>query len=174
MKLKQDCFLSATIRTFQFRCHLFPTFYARSVISCFLLFVGALVGADGADIKIIEINADDTMRYDVTAFEVNAGQNVRIVFKNVGKLPKVAMGHNLIVLKEGIEMAEFAQVAMTAKESEFIPELKRGEIIAHTKLLGPGEIDTIEFIAPAKLGNYTYFCSFPGHWVLMKGVMTVK
>ena len=164
MKLKQDCFLSVRIRAF----------YVRWAISCFLLFMGALVGAEGADIKTVEILADDTMRYDVTAFEVNAGQNVRIGVKNAGRLPKVAMGHNLIVLKEGSDMAEFAQVAMTAKESEYIPELKRGEIIAHTKLLGPGEIDTIEFTAPTKLGNYTYFCSFPGHWALMKGEMRVK
>ena len=174
IKLIQDCLLSARVGASDFRCHLFRTLYAGCVTGCLLLFSGAVVGADEGDVKRVEIAADDTMRYDVTAFEVEAGQKVRIVLKNVGKLPKVAMGHNLIVLKEVAKMAEFAQVAMTAKESEYIPESKKAEIIAYTRLLGPGESDTIEFTAPAKPGEYDYFCSFPGHWALMKGVMTVK
>ena len=56
---------------------------------------------------------------------------------------------------------------------DYFPETKKSDIIAHTKLLGPGEEETIEFTAPGA-GQYQYFCSFPGHFALMKGVMTVK
>jgi azurin len=47
-------------------------------------------------------------------------------------------------------------------------------IIVFTKLLGPGESDTITFNAPAA-GVYDYICTFPGHVILgMRGKMTVK
>jgi azurin len=47
-------------------------------------------------------------------------------------------------------------------------------IIAHTKLIGGGETTTVSF-PTAKLkkgGDYTFFCSFPGHWAQMKGKLT--
>jgi len=48
-------------------------------------------------------------------------------------------------------------------------------IIAHTKLLGPGESDTITFKAPTKKGRYVFLCSFPGHYQIgMKGYMVVR
>ena len=49
---------------------------------------------------------------------------------------------------------------------------KGDEVIVHTKMLGGGESDTITFIAPEN-GFYTYICSFPGHWGLMKGKLIV-
>ena len=37
-----------------------------------------------------------------------------------------------------------------------------------------GESDTVTFDAPAEPGAYPYLCSFPGHFALMQGVLTVK
>ena len=56
-------------------------------------------------------------------------------------------------------------------KTEYIPE--GDEIIAYTKLLGGGDSDTITFEAPKK-GIYTFICTFPGHWQLMKGKFIVK
>jgi azurin len=48
-------------------------------------------------------------------------------------------------------------------------------VLAHTKLLGPGESETVTFNAPFIPGEYPFFCSFPGHYSQgTKGVMTVK
>ncbi len=174
MKIKQTNALSGrTWASIALRRHSLNLLSATG-FGCLLLFSSLAISAEEGEVKTVEISADDTMRYDPAGFEVKAGQRVRIVLKNVGKLPKIAMGHNLIVLKEGAKMAEFAQAALTAKDSGYIPESKRGETIAYTKLLGPGESDSIEFSAPEKPGKYEYFCSFPGHWALMKGVITVK
>ena len=53
-------------------------------------------------------------------------------------------------------------------------KLREGdEVIVYTKLLGGGESDTITFDAPEK-GYYTFLCTFPGHWGLMKGKLVVK
>ena len=46
-------------------------------------------------------------------------------------------------------------------------------MVAHTKLLGGGESDEITFTAPAA-GEYPFICTFPGHFAIMQGVMTVK
>jgi azurin len=32
----------------------------------------------------------------------------------------------------------------------------------------------MRFEAPEKPGRYPYLCTFPGHWVVMKGVMIVR
>jgi len=60
----------------------------------------------------IEVKGTDTMMYDKTAFEVKAGQKVKLVFKNIGKLPKAAMGHNLVILKKGVNVATFCSEAI--------------------------------------------------------------
>jgi azurin len=66
--------------------------------------------------------------------------------------------------------------AMKATTTDYVPtddETKK-EVIAHTKLVGGGESDTITFTAPKEPGAYPYICSFPGHFALMQGVFTVK
>ena len=128
----------------------------------------------GREPRTITITGNDQMRYDTTSFEVAPGERVQLVLKNVGVLPKIAMGHNLIILKKGVNVAAFAQAAIPAAVTDYIPADRMGDIFVHTKLLGPGESDTIEFTAPNEPGNYDYLCSFPGHWALMKGIMTVN
>ena len=124
-----------------------------------------------ADVTV-SITGNDTMMYNKTAFEVKSGQKVKLVFKNVGNLPKAAMGHNVIILKKGVDVATFCTAAISAAP-EYFPKDKKDDVVAATKLLGPGEEDSIIFTAPAA-GVYDYVCTFPGHFALMKGKMTVK
>lgn len=121
----------------------------------------------------ITIEGNDQMKYNLDRIDVKEGQTVRLTLKNVGELPKEAMGHNWILLASGTDKEKFAADAMTAKETDFIPAGYESAIIAHTKLLGPGESETIEFAAPAK-GFYTFMCSFPGHFAFMKGTLYVQ
>ena len=51
-------------------------------------------------------------------------------------------------------------------------ERRSDDILWYTKLLQPSQSDTIEFTAPTP-AEYPYLCTFPGHWMLMRGVMTV-
>ncbi|MBT16596.1 MAG: hypothetical protein CMO59_11530, partial [Verrucomicrobiales bacterium] len=53
-----------------------------------------------------------------------------------------------------------------------VPESE--DIIASTKLVNPGGVDKIEFVAPSEPGDYPYICTFPGHWRLMQGIIKVK
>lgn len=117
---------------------------------------------------VVHITGSDQMRFSATRIEVPVGQKVKIEFKNVGVLPKDVMGHNLGVLKAGTDTVAFATKAMTAKATDYVPQDALDQLIAHTKLLGPGESETIEFDLPAA-GTYPYLCTFPGHVGLMNG-----
>jgi azurin len=46
-------------------------------------------------------------------------------------------------------------------------------VIAHTKVVGGGESDSVTFdVAKLKAGqDYMFFCSYPGHAALMKGTL---
>lgn len=132
------------------------------------------VEAKTPDLKV-EIKCNDTMKFDKTAFEVEVGKTVELTLTNEGNLPKAAMGHNLVILKPGTDVAAFAGKAMTAPQNEYIPtdEEAAAMVFAHTKVLGPAESDVITF-TPTEAGVYEYICSFPGHFAIMRGTMTVK
>jgi azurin len=128
--------------------------------------------------KAIHINADDKMKYDVTAFDAKPGQKISVTLKNVGTTPKFSMGHNFVLLDRhmntGNVQASFLDKASTEAAHDYVPSNAK-EVLAHTKLLGPNETDTVTFNAPYIPGEYLYLCSFPGHYSQgTKGFMTVK
>lgn len=129
------------------------------------------VNADG--VAELTIEAKDSMQYNAKKFTVTAGQKVKLTLKHVGTMPKAAMGHNLVILKPGVEAAAFAAKAGTAFKEDYFPAASADQTIANTKLIGGGESDTIEFVAPAA-GSYTFICTYPGHWGAMRGEMIVE
>lgn len=126
--------------------------------------------ADG--VKTVSITADDTMKFNVTEIRAVAGEKVRVTFKNVGRMPKQAMGHNWVLL---VPMTDSEVLALAQTAAARAPEHQPADaskVVAHTKLLGPNESDTVEFTAPAP-GEYPFVCTFPGHAALMKGKLIV-
>ena len=115
--------------------------------------------------------SDDQMKYDKKILMAEEGQEVTLTLTHTGKMPKTAMGHNWILLKQGTDIPAFANLASVATESDYIPE--SDAIIAHTKTIGGGENTSVTFIAPAK-GSYEYICSFPGHFSMMKGKLIIR
>jgi azurin len=133
--------------------------------------------APAADVATFTIQGNDLMQYDVKQVEVKAGQKVRMTLKNIGTQPKTAMGHNLVVLRKGVTLEQFAPMCIAPKgtlENDYLPQDARKEVLAHTKILGPGESETIEFTAPGLPGELVYVCTFPGHFAVMNGKIIVK
>lgn len=120
----------------------------------------------------ITIESNDQMKYNLSQIKVKAGQSVTITLKHVGKMPVEAMGHNLVILQKGTDVAAFANQAARAKSSGYIPAGTKSVIVA-TKVIGGGQSTTITFTAPAK-GTYDFICSFPGHYGIMKGKFIVE
>jgi azurin len=127
--------------------------------------------------KMVEIQADDKMRFDVTAFEAKPGQKISVTLKNIGTTPKISMGHNFVMLDRRLNVSNvqsFLDKASMEATHDYVPTGSK-DVLAHTRLLGPGETDTITFNAPFVPGEYLYLCSFPGHYSQgTKGFMTVK
>ncbi len=123
--------------------------------------------------RVIEIAGNDQMQYTVTAMTAAAGESLKVVFTNVGTLPKEAMGHNWILLKAGTDVMAFATDSMMAKDTDYIAPKHKDKVIAFVGVQGPKKSGEVTFTAPAA-GVYHYVCSFPGHFMIMKGTLTVK
>lgn len=125
--------------------------------------------------KTVALTANDSIKYNLTSFEVEHGQKVTVTLTNVGKSPKVSMGHNFVLLDKNANWQKVDEDASTEAAHDYIPEKDSNQIIAHTKLLGPGESDSVTFTAPYVPGDYTFICTFPGHASQgMRGTVTVK
>lgn len=120
----------------------------------------------------IVITSNDLMQYNVSEIKVKAGQKVKLTLRHVGKLDINVMGHNVVILKQGVVPAEFAAKAAVERDNKYIPKDSQ-DIIAHTDLIGAGQVTTIEFDAP-EVGIYDFLCSFPGHSGIMKGKFIVE
>jgi len=131
--------------------------------------------ASSEDKNIAELTIDgsDKMQYDKKELKVKAGQTVQLTLTHSGSMPKSAMGHNFVLLKNGVDPADFAKAAWKAKDNDYIPSDKADDIIAHTKVIGGGEETTITFKAPEK-GTYDFLCTFPGHYANMHGKFIVE
>lgn len=153
---------------------------AAIALSCsaLLWFFTGCSRAPEAPPKEVTIQADDKMRYDVTAFDASPGQKIAVTIKNIGTTPKFSMGHNFVMLDRiintGNVQSAFLDKASTEASHDYVPPGAK-EVLAHSKLLGPGESEVVTFNAPYIPGEYLYLCSFPGHYSQgTKGFMTVK
>lgn len=122
---------------------------------------------EGPDVQIT-IGTKPGLKFDQEVFEVQEGSKVKLVFNNNDD-----MLHNLLIVKPGKEEAVgkmALNMGLSGTELGFIPNSP--DLLWTTCLLQPESSQAIYFIAP-KAGEYPYICSYPGHYLVMKGVMKV-
>ncbi len=125
--------------------------------------------------RLIEITGNDQMKFNVTSITAKPGELLHVQLKSVGTLPKMAMAHNFVLLAKGTDATAFANASAMASSTGYIAAQMKSKVLASTSLVGPGETADVTFKAPTAPGQYTYLCSFPGHFAAgMKGVLTVK
>lgn len=123
--------------------------------------------------SVINLEAGDDMKFNRSAFTIAAGKEVTLTLKHTGKMDKNTMGHNVVILKPGEEVRAYGNEAQKAKEEEYTPQSLSAKVVTHTKLIGGGESTELKFTI-AEPGEYPFLCSFPGHYPIMKGTITVK
>ncbi|MBP7950115.1 MAG: hypothetical protein KA004_10695 [Verrucomicrobiales bacterium] len=127
--------------------------------------------ADSVEIAIGVIPG--VLKFDKAGFEVRSGQKVKLVIKN----EKDPIPHNIMIGKPGsVEKMTSAANAGTSNpdymtKMQCFPE-SPDILFKGTKLVNPGQSDVLEFVAP-EAGEYPYICGFPGHPMLMRGIMKV-
>lgn len=119
----------------------------------------------------VQIEGNDAMQFNKTAIEVpKACKSFTVQLKHAGKMPKAAMGHNWVLAKTADVQAVANDGIAAGLDKQYI---KPGDarVIAHTKVVGGGESDSVAVdVSKLKAGeSYTFFCSFPGHSGMMKG-----
>jgi azurin len=118
----------------------------------------------------------EQMRYDVARIVVVAGKPFEIIFENDDMMP-----HNMVVVLPGAReelgvIADKMQPTVLDRQGRaFIPSGREAtrKILAATKLIEPGQKETLKLTAPTKTGTYEYVCTFPEHWKVMFGELVV-
>jgi azurin len=146
------------------------TGYAAAVLT-----VGAMAGVQAQAPRVITLHGSDAMKYDITTITAKPGEKLTVKVVSASAMPKVAMAHNFVLLAKGADPAAFTTAAASARATDFVPAAMKDKVIAHTPLAGGNETVEVTFDAPKTPGDYTYLCSFPGHFLAgMKGTLTVK
>jgi azurin len=113
--------------------------------------------------KTFTVTGSDNMRFTPAIIRVKPGDKVTVTLKTVSALPKLAMAHNFVLLKTGVDAAAVATAGSTARDTNFVSPKSKAQIIAASGLAGAGETVTVEFTAPAA-GKYQFICTFPAHF----------
>jgi len=134
----------------------------------------AAAPAQAGEARTIELVVKDDMKFDKPALTAKPGEKLRIVLKNMGAMPKMAAGHNFVLLKLGTDALKFANESVMAAPT-YIPASMKDSVLASTPLTGPGETVEVTFTVPTTPGTYNFLCSFAGHFAQnMKGTLVVK
>lgn len=119
----------------------------------------------------LSIEANDQMQFNQRQLRVAANcENVEVTLKHTGMQPKKIMGHDWVLAKTS-DVAALVNAGMGAGLANNYQVANDPRIIASTPVVGGGESSTITFSA-AKLqpgGDYSFFCTYPGHVAMMKG-----
>ena len=150
--------------------------YFKTLSCLIILFLSAgTLHAQEQDVRTIRIEGTDQLKFSVKTIEAHPGETLKIHFSVTSRYDKASMAHNWVLLKASAEASEVARKSADNHENEYIDPKVTDTIIAHTRLLGDGESDTITIKAPEKPGEYTYLCTFPGHYMAgMKGTLEVE
>jgi azurin len=123
----------------------------------------------------LTVEANDQIQFVQKELRVSSScKEVTVTLKHIGQLAANIMGHNWVLSKTSDYMA-LAQAGQTAGPPAYLPQ-NDARVIATTEVIGGGQETTITFDAStlAAGGDFTYFCSFPGHFVLMNGKFIIE
>ena len=135
--------------------------------------LAGLALAPAAHARVCAVNLDSTDQMSFSSREIKVAADcsqVKLTLRHTGRLAATAMGHNWVLTKTAdYQPVAMAGMRMTLADS-YLPK-KDPRVLAHTAVIGGGQSTSVTFSTAAlrKGGDYTFFCSFPGHFAMMKG-----
>lgn len=119
------------------------------------------------------VDSTDAMQFTTRSLVVpRSCEQFSVTLRHVGKLPATTMGHNFVLAREADVAAVAADGAKAGAASGFV---KRGDarVIAASAVIGGGESTRIDIpVHRLRAGEaYAYICTFPGHFVIMRGAL---
>tara|TARA_Y100000591_G_scaffold326210_2_gene348479 strand:+ start:259 stop:723 length:465 start_codon:yes stop_codon:yes gene_type:complete len=141
---------------------------SAALATCFLFSVE--VTAQDASCELT-IEANDRMQFSALTMEAPAScTEITVTLTHTGQLPREGMGHNW-VLTTSADFNDVANEGMKAGLANNYMPVGDARVIAGTEIIGGGDTTSVTFSTSGMTagGEYTYFCSFPGHWGIMRG-----
>jgi len=110
--------------------------------------------------------------FDQQRLDLPFAKTIRLKYKNDAPLDS-KISHNVAIIRP----ARVAAVIAVLQDHDYDLASVRGsaDILALTRVLNPGEEDTVDFLPP-ETGEYVYICLMPGHGDMlgMRGILALK
>ncbi len=123
----------------------------------------------GTTPREIMVGTQPGLKFDIASFEVVAGERIKLTFHNDDD-----MLHNLVITPPGQADAvgEAAlKLGLQGEAMHYVPDME--EVLYHTGVLQPETTESLYITVPDKPGVYQFVCTFPGHYLVMRGDMHV-
>ena len=119
----------------------------------------------------LDIAANDMMQFDKRELRVaTTCLQVALTLRHSGKLTVQTMGHNWVLVRDADAAGVTSDGLAAGVKNDYV---RPGDprVIAHSKVVGAGQSDTVWFSTEAlKSGeSYTFECTSAGHSTVMKG-----
>ncbi|MBI32596.1 MAG: azurin [Gammaproteobacteria bacterium] len=121
------------------------------------------------------IEGNDMLQFNIKEMKVSAAcASVTVTLKHTGVMAAEIMGHNWVLSSDANFMPVATAAAGAGLENNYVP-VGDDRVLASTAIIGGGQEISVTFsIQGLSAANaYTFFCSFPGHYAIMKGAFKV-
>ena len=138
--------------------------------------IDAVVNFVAADSCNQVIEGNDMLQFNLKEMVVSSScSDITVTLKHTGAMPANVMGHNWVLTNT----ADFMPVAKAGGGAglgnNYVP-VNDARVIAASAVIGGGAETSVTFSGAllSAGGDYTFFCSFPGHYMIMKGSFVVR
>jgi len=114
-------------------------------------------------------NTMTEMAFEPNVVTVKEGGSIALKLVSTGT--DAMMIHNIVFTKKG-KADEIGVKAIRAGEAKaYVPD--DPAVIAASKIIGPSDSTVLQFKTP-KVGSYPFICTYPGHYLKMRGRLIVE
>ena len=123
----------------------------------------------------VNVEVTEAMAYTVKNIDVpKSCKEFTVNLKSKGTMAKTVMGHNVVITKEADKDGVVMDGSTAGAASNYL-KAKDARVVAGSTVIGGGESTSVKF-AVSKISakdKYVFFCTFPGHAAIMKGVVNL-
>lgn len=151
--------------------------HTKKLLISALFSASLLVSAQAHAAAACDANIEVTAAMAYTAKTIDVPKTCKTFTVNLkaqGTMAKTVMGHNIVITKEADKEAVTTDGGTAGAASNYV-KAKDARVVAATTVIGGGESTSVKFKVK-KLSakeKYVFFCSFPGHGAIMKGVVNL-
>ena len=121
------------------------------------------------------IEGNDMLQFNLKEMVVSSTcEEITITLIHTGAMPANVMGHNWVLTTSSDFMPVAQEGGAAGAENAYVP-VDDNRVLAASAVIGGGEETVVTFSSSLLEvgGDYTFFCSFPGHYAIMKGAFKV-